>query len=64
MTINELMVREGLARVDDKGLAGKFSELLTKLRSEEAAAKKGRYNIWAYGDTNPDDDHELGLHSH
>ena len=54
------MVREGLARVDDKPkLASKLTELLGKLRVEEAAARKGRYNIWQYGHCFDDEDPDL-----
>ena len=56
----ELMVREGLARVDDSHkLASQLTELLGKLRGEEAAARKGRYNIWQYGHCFDDEDPDL-----
>jgi hypothetical protein len=39
--------------------AARLSELLIKLRAEQDAALKGRYNLWQYGDIGDGDDPEL-----
>jgi len=59
--VNSEIVRHGLARVDRESFGDyrrddRTSELISKLREEEAKAMKERINIWQYGDVGSDDE--------
>ncbi|XP_058515623.1 LOW QUALITY PROTEIN: staphylococcal nuclease domain-containing protein 1-like [Ochotona princeps] len=54
VTINEKMVRQGLARLDKKSK----TRIFHRLQLEEQAARKAHINVWRYGDCGADDEED------
>eukprot|EP00922_Rhytidocystis_sp_ex-Travisia-forbesii_P071159 GHVS01106201.1.p1 GENE.GHVS01106201.1~~GHVS01106201.1.p1 ORF type:complete len:936 (-),score=126.12 GHVS01106201.1:359-3166(-) len=53
-SINELVLRKGLGRLDKKSKTKAFS----RLQKEEEVARKQHLNVWRYGDVGDDDENE------
>eukprot|EP00921_Rhytidocystis_pertsovi_P011207 GHVQ01018087.1.p1 GENE.GHVQ01018087.1~~GHVQ01018087.1.p1 ORF type:complete len:928 (+),score=129.47 GHVQ01018087.1:195-2978(+) len=53
-SVNELLMRNGLARLDKKS----NTKIFTRLKREEDAARKHRINVWTYGDVGDDDEND------
>uniref|UniRef100_A0A0G4GWZ7 Uncharacterized protein n=1 Tax=Chromera velia CCMP2878 TaxID=1169474 RepID=A0A0G4GWZ7_9ALVE len=51
-SINEALVRQGLARLNKKS----DSKIFARLKKEEEAARKEHLNVWRHGDVGDDDD--------
>jgi staphylococcal nuclease domain-containing protein 1 len=58
--VNEMLVSEGLARVD-KGTPRRAAPLVNGLKEKEEAAKSGRAGMWRFGDIDEDDAPEFGV---
>lgn len=58
--INELLLSEGLARVD-KAAPKRAALVLKSMTAKEAAAKSSRKGMWCHGDVEEDDDFEFGM---
>ena len=58
--VNELLVAEGLARVEKKP-PKRAALLVQHLSEKQQAAKSSRLGMWRYGDIEEDDDYEFGM---
>eukprot|EP00922_Rhytidocystis_sp_ex-Travisia-forbesii_P010570 GHVS01015479.1.p1 GENE.GHVS01015479.1~~GHVS01015479.1.p1 ORF type:complete len:881 (+),score=163.91 GHVS01015479.1:174-2816(+) len=56
-SVNELVLRKGLGRLDKKSKTKSFS----RLKKEEDGARKQHLNVWQYGDVGDDDEKEDGF---
>ena len=58
-SINEDLLREGLATIDRKGCKyiQSYPAVLKRMQEAVAYAKKERYGIFEYGDVEEDDDY-------
>ncbi|CEM37772.1 unnamed protein product [Vitrella brassicaformis CCMP3155] len=53
-SLNELLVRQGLARLDKKS----NTKLFARLQKEEESARKSHVNVWRYGDVGEDEEED------
>lgn len=56
-SINQLLLREGLARVLSRP-DRRLKELTATLKAEEDAARRNRFNLWEYGDVSDDEEED------
>lgn len=56
ISINVILLRDGLARIVEGRKAGRISAVCDKLQTDEDAAKRNHYGIWEYGDVSDGED--------